>query len=294
MMPASESIVYVTDLDGTLLTGSARLSPRTRAGLSGLLDDGLPLSIATARSVVAVRTILDGLSLPLPVVEFGGALVSELTTGHHLLINAIAPDAVEVIYEMVLSAGCLPFVSAFDGIADRLYYSGIRNEGMQWYLDDRVANHDPRVTRVEDLSGRLSDQIVCLTVIDRRAPLVALMGSLAARFGDALYMREFESIYSHGWHWLTIYDARATKDQGVASMLRVAGLDGAEVVVFGDSDGDIPMFRAADRSIAVANATDGLLALATEVIGPNTEDSVVKFLELDWRGHGRRLGRERR
>jgi Cof subfamily protein (haloacid dehalogenase superfamily) len=280
-MTASRSTVYVTDLDGTLLGSDARLSEGTREGLSCLLDDGLALTVASARSVVAMQQILEGLELRLPVVEFSGAFVSDFSTGRHLVTNALARDTVEDAYGMILAAGRLPFLSTFDGRSDRLYYSRILNEGMKWYLDDRVANGDPRVQHVDDLSGRLSEEVVCITVIDRPQPLLALCRSLDDRLGDTISMRQYESIYSPGWYWLTIYDAHATKDHGVDLMLDIAGLDGAELVVFGDSDGDISMFRRSDRSIAVANATEDLKAVASEVIGPNTDDSVVRFIEND-------------
>ena len=61
------------------------------------------------------------------------------------------------------------------------------------------------------------------------------------------------------------------------------GLDAAEVVAFGDTDCDIPLFRVADRSFAVANASTELRSLATDVIGANSEDGVVEFLEREWK-----------
>ena len=54
--------------------------------------------------------------------------------------------------------------------------------------------------------------------------------------------------------------------------------------MFGDHNNDIEMFQEADRAIAVANATDELKALATQVIGPNDEDSVVRYLLDYWKG----------
>lgn len=43
------------------------------------------------------------------------------------------------------------------------------------------------------------------------------------------------------------------------------------------------MFQMADRSIAVSNATAELKAYATQVIGSNEEDSVVKYLLDHWK-----------
>jgi Cof subfamily protein (haloacid dehalogenase superfamily) len=282
-MAHSDVTVYVTDLDGTLLDSNAHLSARTRAGLAELLDEGLLLTVASARSVVAMQQMFDGLRLPLPVVEFNGAFISDLATGRHLVTNAIDADVVGDVYRTISSAGFLPFVSTFDGDSDRFYYSETRNAGMKWYLDDRIANHDPRVRRTEDLPSRLSEQVASLTVIDRPELVEKLHWTLADEFGDVLSLVRFDSLYSLGWQWLTVHDALATKDQALVALLRRQGLEGAEVVAFGDSNGDIPLFRVADRSIAVANASTELTSLATEVIGANNEDGVVEFLERDWR-----------
>ena len=282
-MTSSKRTVYVTDLDGTLLGKDARLSHRTRSGLATLLEGGLMLTVASARSVVAMQVMFDGLRLPLPVIEFNGAFISDLTTGQHLVTNAIGADVVGEVYQTICSRGCRPFVSTFDGDSDRLYYTEICNPGMKWYLDDRILNRDPRVSRVEDLSSRLSEQVVSLTVIDRPEPLEELRLTLADEFGSTLSMNGFDSLYSPGWNWLTVHDSRATKDQALITMLRLQGLDAAEVVAFGDTDCDISLFRVADRSFAVANASAELRSLATDVIGANSENGVVEFLEREWR-----------
>ena len=53
------------------------------------------------------------------------------------------------------------------------------------------------------------------------------------------------------------------------------------VVVFGDNRNDIAMMQAADHSVAVGNAFAEVKATASEVIGPNIEDSVAHWIEKD-------------
>ena len=50
------------------------------------------------------------------------------------------------------------------------------------------------------------------------------------------------------------------------------------LVVFGDSVNDLPLFRVADESYAVANAIAEAREAATAVIGSNEEDAVAVFL----------------
>jgi len=230
-----------------------------------------------------MQSILAGLRLPLPVIEFNGAFISDLLTGRHLVTNTLETELAVGAYDLIHTAGCVLFVSSFDGERDRLYYSEIGNPGMKWYLDDRLSNNDARLSEIADLESSLSEQVACLTVIDRPEVVEELRAALVERFDGRLSIRRFGNEYFGDWDWLTVHDVRARKDRALATLLEFHDLDGAEVVAFGDSDNDIPLFRFADRGIAVANASAELKSLAAEVIGPSSEDSVVGFLEREWR-----------
>ena len=58
--------------------------------------------------------------------------------------------------------------------------------------------------------------------------------------------------------------------------------DNYELVAFGDNDNDIKMLQSADRAIVVANASDSVKQYATQIIGPNSDDSVAKFIHKEW------------
>ena len=75
-----------------------------------------------------------------------------------------------------------------------------------------------------------------------------------------------------------IQDRRATKDQALGWLIEAHGLDGEELVVFGDQINDITMFRMAAEAVAVANAHPDVKRHATRIIGSNEEDSVVKYI----------------
>ena len=55
-----------------------------------------------------------------------------------------------------------------------------------------------------------------------------------------------------------------------------------KLTVFGDNTNDLPMFRVADRALAVTNAKDEVKAAADEVIGANTADGVAEYLQKEW------------
>jgi 5-amino-6-(5-phospho-D-ribitylamino)uracil phosphatase len=273
---------YISDLDGTLLRNDATVSSYSKSVLHKLLQDGLLFTVASARSVISIRKMLAGLELHLPIIEFNGAFISDLESGRHEVINYLDPAISQKTYQIINSYGAIPFISTFDGQQDCLYYNAINNEGMEWYLNDRINHQDERLRFIEDMVYAFHDKVVCLTIIGRRDILFVLECVLKKRFTNSIETHLIENQYSPGWHWLTIHDSKATKDQAIRALLNKYRRDNYELVVFGDNDNDIKMFQIADRALAVSNATDNLKRYATRIIGSNSEDSVVKFILDDF------------
>ena len=272
--------LYISDLDGTLLRPDATLSDYSRDGLNRLIADGLHFSVATARSVVSIRQLLPGLQLKLPVINLNGALLSDLHSGRHQAIHAIQPQIVHSVFEQIGAMGLLPFISTCNQDRDFLYYHRIENAGMQWYLDDRLNAEDSRLQQIDDLSQALGDPVLAFTVIDHRPALLRdLHAALEERYPGRLQIYLFANSYSNaGDSWLTIGDAQATKDRGIRLLLEQGNYSVNDLTVFGDSENDVEMFRLAPCAVATANATEEIRTLATEIIGPNSEDSVVRYL----------------
>lgn len=281
-MPAK---LYVSDLDGTLLQDDATLSAHCRRSLLDLLDRDVPFTVASARSLSSMRHILQGIPLRLPIIEFNGAFLSDLATGEHLWVNDLRQPTLGRVFETLCSHGHTPFVSTFDGDQDWLYAPPATHAGMQWYIDDRLAVSDRRMRQVQDVTVGLRERVVCLTIIDRAAALAPLREQLHV-FGDAIDVNYWDNSYSPGWQWISVHDGRATKDQAVAALIEHAGLGDVEITAFGDQANDIGMVRAAHRGIAVGNAIAEVVAVADEVIGPNSSDSVVRYIDQDWSARG--------
>jgi 5-amino-6-(5-phospho-D-ribitylamino)uracil phosphatase len=286
------SSLYISDLDGTLLRNDQSLSDFTRSRLAGLLEDGLPFSVASARSVASIRPLLSGLPLRLPVVELNGAYISDLATGRHDVVNAIDRDVAAALCAGVAAAGLSPIVSTFDGEQDQLHRGRVINEGMGWWEDDRLSRRDPRFDRTLTLEQAVKQQVVCITVIDRRERLEELAASLDELAASYTERHLFENAYSPGWHWLTYHDARATKANGVRTLMELTGHDAHDLIVFGDEMNDVSLFEIACEGVVVANGCDALKGVATHCIGSNEEDSVVRYIEEHW--GMRRAGEEPR
>jgi len=273
-------MLYISDIDGTLLRNDATLADDVLRQLNELLDRGVAFTLASARSVVSMQQVLPGLRLRLPVIEFHGAFLTDFHTGRHLVVNSMEPALCAQVHAYIRRAGHQPFISTFDGTADRLHHEMIVNEGMRLYLDGRIRSGDRRVRPAAPATGALAEQVVCFTVIGERQMLEVLHQELQAAFGPLLAQHLFLDSYS-GWSWLTIHDCRASKDQAITTLKRFVGLESSPVTVFGDNTNDLSMFAAAERAIAVGNALDEVKLMAHLVIGTNEEASVVRFVAAE-------------
>ena len=272
-------MLYVSDLDGTLLNKSGKLGTASRELLFDMLSRGLQFTVASARSVYSISQMLEGLTLPLPVIEFNGAFISDLASGQHLVTNSLNDALKHGVYLEIQRAGFLPFISTFDGERDNLYHSDITNDGMRWYYNDRIAMRDPRLRPPRRLEDILDEQVICFTTIDTEERLRPLEERLRLLYGDAIKLHLFRHLYSPGWSWLTVHDARACKAKALKTLLKMKNWDTSQLTVFGDDINDIEMFELAGRAIAVSNALEQVKCRADLIIGSSEEDSVARFIQ---------------
>ena len=73
-----------------------------------------------------------------------------------------------------------------------------------------------------------------------------------------------------------IYAPGVSKARAVQELAARTGA--RRIVVFGDNLNDLPMMRVADVAVAVGNALPAVKEEASIVTGPNTADSVARFI----------------
>ncbi|OPX29152.1 MAG: hypothetical protein B1H09_06760 [Gemmatimonadaceae bacterium 4484_173] len=273
--------LYISDLDGTLLGADGTLSAASTEILRSLLSKGMKFTVASARSVSSIQNVLAGLELNLPVIEFNGAMVSDFDTKEHHFINSVDSSVVEDVLSLVEDSGNSAFVSAFTGSEDRLYYSSVTGEGMQWYLNNRRFNSDRRLKQLGDIRECLDNRVICVNVTGRIEKVEGLEAELRKQFPDSLAIHCLQDHYSPGFYWLTAHSIKASKANAIQFLQYFTGTTDRELVVFGDNSNDIGMFKIADRAVAVSNATEELKVLADEIIGVSDADSVALYLKND-------------
>lgn len=111
---------------------------------------------------------------------------------------------------------------------------------------------------------------------DREA--AALTDLLRSAIGAGATVHSASNVYWPGWTEITIQHRAAEKGAAVPALLEACDLADAEVIACGDHLNDLGLFAVAAHSIAPANAHPTVLESATEIVGSNDEDGVVRCL----------------
>lgn len=280
----TDSTVYVCDLDGTLLRSDGTLSSFSRAGLNRLLEAGVKLTVASARGTPGMRSLLSGVGIRLPVIELNGAFVSEIDSGRHLVSNVLSEAEAGAAVEAILETGNDPVITTWDGRRDGVHFGSRTNESTAWYVEEKRKYRDPRLAPCDDLLGIVAEEDVAqITTFALDEEEVALAEQLRRAVGGGAIVHSAANFYWPGWTEITVQHRDAVKGAAIPALLTACGPPGVDVVACGDHLNDLSMFAVADHSVAPANAHPEVLESATEVVGSNDEDGVVRYL-LDRHG----------
>lgn len=272
-------ILYVTDLDGTLLGGDQRLSATSLAIINDLVAQGMLFTVATGRSLPPTDFVLRGLDLRTPLICMNGALIVDPVTRTTLRRNGLDAAVAADLVADHLARGLHPIVFTIDANGEHhAYHLGIFNECEERYIGGRQALGDKRFRVVDGFTHAVDEQVMSLAAMDLHERLVPAYDALGGQAGiyRVLSVDDAAPAYS----WLETLHADANKGAGVEFVKKHVGAD--RIVCFGDQANDIPMFEAADESYAVAGAHPTFRALATGVIGSHRDDAVARYLHEVW------------
>ena len=266
--------LYVTDLDGTLLMPDVTVSQRTRDILGRLLENGLPLTIATARTSFSVMPILEGLPFRLPFILQNGAVLHDPVRDRIVRAAAIAPKAFLQVLTLYEEQGLNGFVFCVPDDTLTCCYTELTTPHMERYYAERRTKYDKPFHQVKALAQLQNSRPVYLSLNAPKARLDPMYAALQKI--DGISVAYYRDVYEPEIWYLEVSAPEASKYHGIQKVKEMTGA--VHVTGFGDNHNDFPLFDACDTKIAVGNAAEELKARADLVIGCNTEDAVAEYL----------------
>ena len=270
-------LLYVSDLDGTLLDGEGKLPSDSIKRLNRLIDKGLNFTVATARNYDSAYPLLRGLNLQHPVILFNGVYLTEFHTGTNIFFSDfISPEMINKMIALVEPRDIAPFIYTY-GNNHSVYYRSINNSGAQRYINS-VSSYK-NIKQVDEFIFSEYERISGFLLIDTKKTLEPVYNELHSLYRDELNIYFAQDVSNPSFHWLQSFHQKANKGIMLKRMTEHLGIPISKTVVFGDYMNDLDMFKVAGHSIAVENALPEVKAVAQQIISSNINQGVIVYLE---------------
>ena len=255
----SGTTAVVLDVDGTIAGRDHRVSPRTRAAMAGIEQQGVPVVLATGRTRANVLEIARAAGLRTPQVSCNGAVVTDPRTGQDVWVRAMDAADAAAMARVHRETG-----HAFTWWTARTVFA--THESLRGALLDFGA---PAVTLAEAPSP-MPDGLVKTMLhgspaeMDAVAPRLRRLTPRATRSMDEMW---------------EMSAADATKWAGVASVLDLVGADPATTLGLGDGENDVVRMTRIGLPVAMGNARPEALAVARAVTGHHADEGAADVLD---------------
>lgn len=252
------------DLDGTLVEGADGLLEENIRALRAAEARGKKVMIATGRSTISARPVVERLGLETPAVVFNGAAVW-------------CPRRARLVEERILSSRTLERSLEFARAHDLLTI--LMASERKWATPPRTefearALHGLRGLETvprEELGAK--EFVVRVTMFSAtHGASLALMEAAEAHIRQPVYTTHFplSVLHSHRESPMSVVDIHAPcrgKAEGLRVLQELYGIPPAKVVAIGDATNDIPMFEAAGLALATEDGMEEARRAAHRVIG---------------------------
>jgi hypothetical protein len=267
--------LYISDLDGTLLTPDATITEYSRQVINRLIDAGINFSVATARSPSTVQHLLQGVNLSVPVVLMNGACLFDVKNNRIIKAEGMAPAVRRTLFQILQRHQAEGFIYTIDQNKVSIWYETLETPEARQFVAEREQRFGSNFTRVHDFAEALTGRtIVNFSITDTPERLNPLYRELS--HSDMFRIEYYQDVYRPQQNFLEACAVTASKYHAVRYLRKHFGFD--KVTCFGDNLNDLPLFLASDRRLAVGNAQPEVKEQADSIIGSNKEDGVAFWL----------------
>ena len=243
-------ILYVSDLDGTLLNMNQRLNTSTINKLNNLIKKGVNFTISTGRGD-SIRTILKDIDFKLPVMILNGTLNYDFAKKEYVSAKPIPNEKV------------LELMEALNNFNTKTFE-------IQTIIDNKVS-------RFSISNWNKSSKVLAINLLfneERKEELSNILNNI-----EGINFFIHKKVYSNGECFCDIILENVSKASRLKEFKELYGFD--KVISFGDSENDLPLAEVSDEFYAVENGAEIVKQNATAVIGSCYDDGVANFIEKD-------------
>lgn len=270
----NRKILYVTDLDGTLLNRDKQVTQYTGDTINRCIEKGMNFTVATARMPYGCDYRLRDIHINVPGILTNGVFLYDFKSEKIRTAEEISCKSAELALDIFHENGLSCFVYTYAPGGISIYYGDKKLEGQTQYYSERALKQCAGIYLTNDLKSVVrNEKIVYITYTGDKESLEPVCKELNHVHGItySFYLNIYNGLYC-----LEIFSDNASKRNALLRLKEMTGC--SEVVVFGDNLNDISMIEIADRSYAPENALEKVKRMVTQVLPDCDHDGVARFL----------------
>lgn len=268
-------ILFVTDLDGTLLNSQNEISNYSKIKLNRMLNHGALISVATNRSIATLIPIFHEVELNLPIIIMNGASLYDLKKHTYMECRSIKYSTAQEVLNVFKRQGLNSFTHTIINDMLHIYYTKLINP-VEKELYHSKKLHPQKNYICSDLPK--DQDVLYIMAVDKPELIKKLHNEIIHLHCAPLIHVIIHKDEEHcGYLYLEIYSIEASVKKAILEMKERLSAD--TLVTFGNNKNNISMMEIADYGYAVSNATVELMKIEPHIIGNNNSDAVVKTIE---------------
>lgn len=261
MKPLSH-LLFITDLDDTLLRGDKSISRENLAAIARFRELGGRFTVATGRSIPSYLPYQEQLCPDLAVVLNNGAVLYD-PYRDEILWNSVLPDTAKGYVREVMER--FPKVGVEILLGKEIFVLRMSRQ-IREHME-----HEHLIHTMAPLE-EIPDEWFKVLYATGREELGRLHSYLTGLgHPDVRYVTSSQC-------YCEMLPRHTSKGGALRQLLELEGLQGMRVYAAGDYYNDLELIRAADVGIAVANAPEEVRQAAGMVVASNEENGIAEAL----------------
>lgn len=259
-----DGILFVTDLDGTLLNDDKKISKENKQAIKYFEDEGGLFTFITGRIPFGTRMILEQFVPKIPFGCMNGGGIYDYSEKKLLWCKTLPKSAFEIV-EFVDKN--FPDMGIELTSAERSFFhrkNVYTEEHRLMELFDDIKCH----------YSEIKEDIVKIIFIDEASKMPALISAIQKhpKFSEFYFVASDPKYYE-------LLPKDSNKGNLLIKMAELLGVDIKRTISVGDNDNDVLMLKTAGVGFAVSNASDKAKQAADFITVSNEEHAIAKIID---------------
>lgn len=259
------------DIDGTLVNDQREITAEVKAAIQKAKAKGVKIVITTGRPFPGVKAILEELNL-LEVgdyaITFNGALVVHTNDHSDFIRTPLTHNDYLDIDRLGRELKVHQHTITPDGI-----YTSNRDISKYSVHEAFIVQMPLHFRTPEEITSDM--EIIKCMYIDESRILDEIIPIVEQKWNERFTLVRSTPFY------FELLNKKASKGNAVLALAEKLGIKQEETMAIGDADNDLSMLEVVSLPVAMANATDNVLAVAKKVTKSNNEHGVAHAIE-EW------------